>query len=234
MANYVSYADILKITREIGRKFDLLGGAFVIKGAKAFASLPTPSAKTIGFVYNVTDAFTTTSAFVEGADKDYPAGTNVVVVDNSSKSFTAVDSATLAGITSPKDERYYELTSSSNGEYVLSADTTVNSEKTYYTVTAGTPDYKYDILAGFIDVEALTDRIDTTVSNLAPAFDVSQSYEVGDTVIYEDVLYTCSTARSAGAWDAADFTPIKVNNLINSAEPSSLTENQMDDLIGLL
>lgn len=49
-------------------------------GSKAFASLPTPAAGNLGIVYNVTDAFTTTSAFVEGAGKAYPAGTNVVVV----------------------------------------------------------------------------------------------------------------------------------------------------------
>lgn len=49
-------------------------------GSKAFASLPTPAAGVLGMVYNVTDAFTTTSSFVEGEGKSYPAGTNVVVV----------------------------------------------------------------------------------------------------------------------------------------------------------
>lgn len=49
-------------------------------GSKAFAGLPTPAASILGMVYNVTDAFTTTVTFVEGAGKTYPAGTNVVVV----------------------------------------------------------------------------------------------------------------------------------------------------------
>lgn len=56
-------------------------------GSVAFASLPTLSASVLGNVYNVTDAFTTTSDFVEGAGKSYPAGTNVVVVDAGSNTY---------------------------------------------------------------------------------------------------------------------------------------------------
>ena len=33
-------------------------------------------------VYNVTDAFTTTSDFVEGAGKSFPAGTEVAIINN--------------------------------------------------------------------------------------------------------------------------------------------------------
>ena len=50
-------------------------------GSVAFASLPEPSATVLGIVYNVTDGFTTTDNFVEGAGKAHPAGENVVVVD---------------------------------------------------------------------------------------------------------------------------------------------------------
>lgn len=59
-------------------------GVYKIKGSIAFASLPTEG-MTDGDVYNVTDAFTSTSAFVEGAGKSYPAGTNVVYVASSAK-----------------------------------------------------------------------------------------------------------------------------------------------------
>ena len=50
------------------------------KGSVAFASLPSLAAGIVGDVYNVTDGFTTTENFVEGAGKKYPAGTNVVCV----------------------------------------------------------------------------------------------------------------------------------------------------------
>ena len=46
----------------------------------AFAELPSLSESILGNVYNVTDAFTTTNNFVEGAGNKYPKGTNVVVV----------------------------------------------------------------------------------------------------------------------------------------------------------
>ena len=59
-------------------------GVYVPKGSSTFASLPTPAAANVGHVYNVTDAFTTTASFVEGAGKSHPAGTNVVVVQSGS------------------------------------------------------------------------------------------------------------------------------------------------------
>lgn len=49
-------------------------------GAVAFAELPSLAENVLGNVYNVTDAFTTTNNFVEGAGNKYPKGTNVVVV----------------------------------------------------------------------------------------------------------------------------------------------------------
>lgn len=56
-------------------------------GSVAFATLPTASADVLGNVYNVTDAFTTTAAFVEGSGKKHPAGTNVVVVSTGADTY---------------------------------------------------------------------------------------------------------------------------------------------------
>lgn len=52
------------------------------QGSIEFAFLPVPSADNLGFVYNVDDAFTTTTSFLEGSGKPYPAGSNVVVVQS--------------------------------------------------------------------------------------------------------------------------------------------------------
>ena len=38
-------------------------------------------------MYNVTNAFTTTSSFIEGAGKSYPAGTNVVVITSNNTKY---------------------------------------------------------------------------------------------------------------------------------------------------
>ena len=49
-------------------------------GSVVFSALPALAENVLGNVYNVTDAFTTTTNFVEGAGNKYPKGTNVVVV----------------------------------------------------------------------------------------------------------------------------------------------------------
>ena len=56
-------------------------GVYTPKGSIAFASLPIPVAGKVGWVYNITDAFTTDSNFVEGEGFEYPAGTNVVCAE---------------------------------------------------------------------------------------------------------------------------------------------------------
>ena len=65
----------------------LISSVYKPAGSVAFASLPTLSSNVLGNVYNVTDAFTTTANFVEGAGKSYPAGTNVVVVEPTSGTY---------------------------------------------------------------------------------------------------------------------------------------------------
>lgn len=54
-----------------------VAGVYKIKGSIAFAKLPTQG-MVAGDVYNITDDFTTTAAFVEGAGKQCKAGSNVV------------------------------------------------------------------------------------------------------------------------------------------------------------
>ena len=62
-------------------------GGITPKGSCAFASLPTPAEAKLGWMYNVSDAFTTTADWVEGAGKKYPAGTNVYVCNPSGSTY---------------------------------------------------------------------------------------------------------------------------------------------------
>lgn len=64
-----------------------LTGVYTPRGSISFANLPQPQEGNKGYVYNVLDAFTTTSAFAEGAGHSYGAGTNVVCVDAGSGSY---------------------------------------------------------------------------------------------------------------------------------------------------
>ena len=57
-----------------------LTAAIVPKGTVSYASLPTPAKANLGYMYNVSNEFTTDARFVEGAGKKYDAGANVYVV----------------------------------------------------------------------------------------------------------------------------------------------------------
>ena len=65
---------------------DGIGDVYTPVGSIPYAQLPaTPSQAERGYVYNITDSFTTDSRFVEGAGIQCAAGTNVAVVLNGSQ-----------------------------------------------------------------------------------------------------------------------------------------------------
>ena len=71
---------------ELLGKIQALPSSIVPKGTKAFAGLdPTTDlvAANVGFMYNISDAFETTSDFVEGAGHAIPAGANVYIANPS-------------------------------------------------------------------------------------------------------------------------------------------------------
>ena len=199
MANYVSFENaqvlVQGINDKIDSKFSELGGAYIARGSRAFADLPeTLTESMVGYVYNLTDDFKTDSRFIDGLEKKYSAGTNVVVVD--------------AG-------------------------------------TDGNHDYKLDVFGSFVDVEAIEDRIqdvDDSVqatreyaeARTAPAFDSDTTYNAGDAVIYQGWLYRCLTDGFHDDFSASDFERVTVAQLIDSAEPDSLTQEQMNSLLAIL
>lgn len=69
---------------ELASAISSLPSAIVPKGTKTFAQL-VPStdlaAANVGFMWNISDAFTTTSDFAEGSGKSVPAGANVYVAN---------------------------------------------------------------------------------------------------------------------------------------------------------
>lgn len=58
-----------------------VSGALIPSGSIAFADLPALAKANLNKIYNITDGFTTTADFVEGAGKAYPAGTNVAIIN---------------------------------------------------------------------------------------------------------------------------------------------------------
>ena len=135
-------------------------------GSAAFASLPELSAANLGKVVNVTDGFTTTADFVEGAGKAHPAGTNVVIVDT---------------------------------------DTTGES-----------PFYKYDVLAGFVDLsgysttEQMTAAITAAISGLIKKTDISaETIGTGNVITgasYDNATGKLTLTKGLTALTEDDFT----------------------------
>lgn len=226
MANFVSFSNAQDLFGKVGTKLDALTGALTFRGSLTFANLPGTLTKAMaGYVYNVTDAFTTDSRFVEGTGKKFPAGTDVSVAD-----LSTFDAVTPVGSENPTTEGWYEY-NSTTGKYFLSEDTEVDNEKTYYAYNEV---IKFNIGVGFIDVEGINTRIDNAVSNFADAFDATAAYNTGDVVIYNDKLYKFKANHAAGAWVGTDADAITVEDLIDAAESDSLTQAQVQALLALL
>ena len=246
MANFVSYSDASTLMAAIGAKFAELNGAYVIKGNSTFANLPaTPTAAQNGFVYNVTDEFTTDSRFVEGAGKVYPAGTNVVIINIGDATTpnmkydvmgAFVDVAALeAAIEEVADTigaTFDEAETYAAGDYVVYGGSIYKFKASH---TGAWADADVDEVGTVIDLVLATSgsadaRVDTVVADLAPAFDASSLYEDGEVVTYGDELYKFKLAHDPGAWNPAEVDKITVADL----EPDSLTSAQITALEALL
>lgn len=120
-----------------------LTSVYKIKGSLAFASLTSELLikANEGNVYNITDAFTTTANFIEGAGKVHTAGSNVVVVEDTAAVYTeTADTSVNTGKT------YYEYR---NGGYaVITPEGEEDpSEAGWYEETTPAT-YKFDVHAG--------------------------------------------------------------------------------------
>lgn len=74
-------SDVYTKTQTDEKIASAISSTYKPSGSVEFASLPTPSAATLGNVYNVTDAFEADTRFVTGEQgTSYPAGSNVAVV----------------------------------------------------------------------------------------------------------------------------------------------------------
>lgn len=84
LTNGAGYQTASDVSTAIDNK---ISSVYKPKGSVAFANLPSATSTNEGNVYNITDSFTTTSSFVEGEGKTYPAGTNVVIVNTSGTTY---------------------------------------------------------------------------------------------------------------------------------------------------
>ena len=92
----IQYPSAKAVYDEINSK---ISSVYKAKGTCTFANKPALIADNEGFVYNISDAFTTTADFVEGAGKSYPAGTNIIVINNGTAENPDWKYDVLAGMT---------------------------------------------------------------------------------------------------------------------------------------
>ena len=78
LTNDSNYQTETQVTNAINAK---IASVYKPGGTVAFADLPALVAANEGFVYNISDAFTTTADFVEGAGKKHKAGADVGIVN---------------------------------------------------------------------------------------------------------------------------------------------------------
>ena len=138
-----------------------ISAVFTPKGSVAFSGLTSSLlvAANLGNVYNVTDAFTTTADFIEGAGKKHSAGSNVAIIEATPTTYKVTsDTTAQAGKT------YY---ANNTGTLAFPAPEEGDdiSEAGYYEVdTAAT--YKFDVMPGDLS-NYQTLAVPTTANNVA-------------------------------------------------------------------
>lgn len=138
-----------------------LTSVYKAKGSLAFASLTSELLVKAneGNVYNITDTFTTTADFIEGAGKKHTAGSNVVIVEATAGVYTASSDTSVNA-----EKTYYE---SRNGGYavVTPAGNEDPSDEGWYEETTPAT-YKFDVHAGDLsNLQVLA--VPTAANNIA-------------------------------------------------------------------
>lgn len=146
---------------EMSTGLNRLTSAIIPKGSVIFASLPAVGADNLGAMYNVTNGFTTTASFVEGAGKTYPAGTNVVCVqDGGEYKWDAFSGMVDLSNYATKAELHTPTT------VAAGAGVAVTGDNRNYTVAVKNGGVTADMLAGGIPATKLAAAVQTTLTQV--------------------------------------------------------------------
>lgn len=143
---------------------------------------------------------------------------NTQTYDYASALLTVDDAFTIGGAVV---ERFcYTITS-------LRASTE-NPAGSVWKITTTAPSWSQDFMADLSGYKlVIKSEMDTAIAtkadltDLAPAFSTSTAYTVGQYVSYDGNLYKCTSAHSAGAWVAGDFTLVAVGSELESKQNAS-------------
>ena len=142
---------------ELLGKINALPSAIVPKGSKAFAGL-TPAtdlaAANLGSMWNISDAFTTTADFAEGAGHSIPAGANVYVANVGTAETPSYKYDIFQGM---YDLSGYALKS----EMSVTPGTGTDADKTTIQLKSGTT---ATVLTQHQDITGKADKVDGAVA----------------------------------------------------------------------
>ena len=151
---------------ELLGKINALPSAIIPKGSKAFASLAPSTdlaAANLGFMWNITDAFTTTADFAEGAGHSIPAGANVYVANVGTAAEPSYKYDIFAGM---YDLSGYALKS----EMSITDGTGTDADKTTIQLKSG---LSKQVLIAHQDISGKADKDTDAVSGNFAIFDAN-------------------------------------------------------------
>ena len=111
---------------------------------------------------------------------------------------------------------------------ILSVDQTIQSNPYEYAFKAHLQseiDKKIDSVNSILS--GLSNDITNVLAQMAPIFDQSTAFAVGDYCIYQDELYIFTTAHAAGAWDSSQVINVKLGNQVTVLS-SAIYEHEGD------
>ena len=192
---------------ELLGKINALPSAIIPKGSKAFASLAPATdlaASHLGEMWNITDAFTTTSDFAEGAGHSIPAGANVYVANVGTAAEPSYKYDVFAGM--------YDLSGYALKSEMSIADVAGDATKKTITLKSG---LSQDVLVAHQDISGKADKDADAVTGNFAIFDANGNPVDGDCKPadfqpagdYKTVQTAVSdpTVPSSGTTDALEF-----------------------------
>lgn len=150
---------------ELLGKINALPSAIIPKGSKAFASLAPSTdlaAANVGFMWNITDAFTTTADFAEGAGHSIPAGANVYVANVGTAAEPSYKYDIFAGM--------YDLSGYALKSEMAITDVSGDSTKKNIQLKSGT---SLDVVVAHQDISGKADKDDDAVAGNIAKFDAN-------------------------------------------------------------
>ncbi|MBQ2285196.1 MAG: hypothetical protein II244_05990 [Clostridia bacterium] len=184
-------------------------------GSVAFASLPTLGSSVEGNVYNITDNFTTTSDFVEGAGKSYPAGTNVVCINTTGTTYKwdvlAASIDTSAFITSSSTNTLTNKT--------IDADDNTISDLTTSNFKSGTLQTTVRASATASDTAIPTEKaVRMAITNALDSYYVLEPYSVNNPALTSTNGQCVWTIQASGSISIDDIMSVEVYNTSTNAK----------------